>query len=207
MSERLRNLEQVNETNLNSIARKDRKIEELRAEISHEREKRKDAEADAGKANDMMREEREDHHSKQAKASEESKYYQTQYEVLASATKRDKSDLNRRVKGLFDELHTLRDAYEKHNLAKEHLDVIADQKNREIEGLKEIHDKLVEKHLEYKEFKDNEFRDTLQSAKDNNGKIDGALVSIREADTELRWALRLHNTREQEDRKVEKENE
>lgn len=197
MAERLRNLEQVNETNLNSIARKDRKIEELRSELQSERDKRKLAEASASKTNDMMRDERETHHREQAETQELAKYHQTQYDVLASSTKREKTDLNRRVKTLFDELKVLKDAYETHSLSTDHLEVIADQKNREVEGLKDAYEKLMNSHVEYKKIKDDELRDELERSRTNNDLIETSLASLNEAEVDMKWAVRLHNEREE----------
>lgn len=198
MSERLRNLEQVNETNLNSIARKDRKIEDLRLEIQNERNKRKDAESAASKTNDMMRDERENHNREQAEAQELTKYHQTQYEVLASATKREKTDLGRRVKVLFDELKSLKGAHEKHVVSSDHLEVIAEQKNREIEGLKELHEKLLDTHVQYKKLKDDELRDTLEQGRAYNAQLETMVVSMKETEGKMNWVMRLQEMRDQE---------
>ncbi|KAJ5999970.1 hypothetical protein N7481_000379 [Penicillium waksmanii] len=206
MSERLRNLEQVNEVNLNSITRKDRKIEDLRVEIQNERNKRKEAESAASKTNDMMRDEREHHNREQAEAQELTKYHQTQYEVLASATKREKTDLGRRVKVLFDELKSLKGAHEKHVVSSDHLEVIAEQKNREIEGLKELHEKLLDTHVQYKKFKDDELRDTLEQGRAYNAQLETMVASMKETEGKMNWVMRLQEMRDQEgERRTEKE--
>ncbi|KAJ5660417.1 hypothetical protein N7507_006868 [Penicillium longicatenatum] len=192
MNERLRNLEQVNETNLNSIARKDRKIEELRAEHAGERSKRQDAEADASRTNETMREERENHHREQAHTQEIAKYHETQYEVLSSTTKREKAELSRRVKALWAELQAMAEAQKTQVVCTERLDVIAEQKNREVEGLKEAHEKLLENHAEYKKTKDEELRGTIERAHANNAMIDAAIVSLKETEAEMKWAIQLN---------------
>ncbi|KAJ5290985.1 hypothetical protein N7478_000236 [Penicillium angulare] len=192
MNERLRNLEQVNETNLNSISRKDRKIDELRAEITGERNKRVDAEADASKTNETMREERENHHREQARTQEIAKYHETQYEVLASTTKREKADLGRRVKALWAELQVLSEAQKTQSVCAERLDVLADQKNREVEGLKDAHEKLLASHTDYKKTKDEELRGTIERAHANNDMIDAAIKSIKQTEAEMKWAIQLN---------------
>ncbi|KAJ5085296.1 hypothetical protein N7532_010067 [Penicillium argentinense] len=198
MSERLRNLEQVNETNLNSIARKDRKIEELRNELQNERDKRKEAEASASKVNDMMRDERENHHREQAESHEQAKYHSTQYDVLVGATKREKAELSRRVKNLCDELITLKQAHEKHVVSTGRLDAIADQKNREIESLKDMNERLMTSHVEYKQMKDDELRETIEKAHANDALIEAALAQIRKTEEEMKWAIRLNESRVKE---------
>jgi chromosome segregation ATPase len=194
MNERLQNLEQVNETNLNSIARKDRQLEELRSDLQHERSKRQDAESDASQTNEMMREERENHHREQARIQEISKHHETQYEVLSSTTKRDKADFTRRINAISGQFQSISNAQKTHIHSTERLEVLADQKNREIDVLKESYEKLLAKHTAYKDVKEKEFRDTLGSAQSSNDRIDGALAKIKETESEMKWVIRLNES-------------
>jgi chromosome segregation ATPase len=194
MNERLQNLEQVNETNLNSIARKDRQLEELRSDLQHERSKRQDAESDASQTNEMMREERENHHREQARIQEISKHHETQYEVLSSTTKRDKADFTRRINAISGQFQSIANAQKTHIHSTERLEVLADQKNREIDVLKESYEKLLAKHTAYKDVKEKEFRDTLGSAQSSNDRIDGALAKIKETESEMKWVIRLNES-------------
>ncbi|KAJ5855851.1 uncharacterized protein N7529_009795 [Penicillium soppii] len=196
MNERLRNLEQVNDTNLNSIARKDRKLEELRTELQSERNKRQDAEKDANQTNQTMFEERETHNREQARSQEIAKYHETQYEVLSSSNKREKADLTKRINAMWREVETLANAQKTHIHSTERLEVLADQKNREVDSLKESYEKLLAKHTQYKEMKDNDFRETIDSAKSNNSAIDKVLAQLKQTENEMKWALRLHQSRE-----------
>ncbi|KUM66878.1 hypothetical protein ACN42_g141 [Penicillium freii] len=199
MNERLRNLEQVNETNLNSIARKDRKLEELRTELQHERSKRQDAEKDANQTNHTMREERENHNREQARSLEIAKHHETQYEVLSSVTKRDKAELAKRINAIWAEFTTIANAQKTHIHSTERLEVIADQQNREFDTLKESYEKLLAQHSAYKEMKDNDFRETIESAKSNNDMIAGVLAQVKETETEMKWAIRLNESRKPND--------
>ncbi|KAJ5591885.1 uncharacterized protein N7459_002254 [Penicillium hispanicum] len=192
VNERLRNLEQVNETNLNSITRKDRKLEELRVELQNERVKRQEAEADASKTNDTMREERENHHREQARSQEIAKHHETQYEVFASTSKRERADLAKRVKALWTELQSMADAQKTQSVCTERLDVIADQKNREVAILKDAHDKLMSSHADYKKIKDDELRGTIERAHANNEMIDAAIASLKETEAQMKWAIQLN---------------
>lgn len=195
INERLRNLEQVNETNLNSIARKDRKVDELRAELQSERTKRQEAEANMSKTNEMMREEQGKHHREQARSQEIAKYHETQYEVFAGTAKRDKADMTRRFKVLWNELQVMADAQKIQNVSTERLDVLADQKNREVEGLKDAHDKLLARHAEYKKTRDGELRSTIERTHANNARIDLALASLKQTEGEMKWAIQLANNK------------
>lgn len=199
MNERLRNLEQVNETNLNSIARKDRKLEELKTELQHERSKRQDAEMDANQTNYAMREERENHNREQARSLEIAKHHETQYEVLSSATKRDKAEFAKRINAIWAEFATIANAQKTHIHSTERLEVLADQKNREFDTLKESYEKLLAQHSAYKEMKDNDFRETIESARSNNDMIASVLAQVKETETEMKWAIRLNESRKPSD--------
>lgn len=203
MTERLRNLEQVNETNLHSIARKDRKVEELRVELNNERTKRQDAEANASKTNLTMQEERENHNREQARLQEIAKFHETQYDVFATTTKREKVDMHRRFNALYAELQSIAKAHKSHMVGWDRLDVLADQKNREIDHLRGVHEKLVAGHTQYKKYKDDELRGTIERAHVNDAEIGVVLAELREVQAQMRWAIQLNEKREKEREKGE----
>jgi hypothetical protein len=196
MADRLRHKEQVNETSLKSIDRKDRKIEDLRAELQAERTKRHDAQIVANETNEAMRVDRENHHREMARLQEETKYYKNQYEVLSSATKREKNDLGRRVDEAWDRVHVIAKAQATHVECSDRLMVIGDQKNREIEMMNERYEKVVALHGSYKETKDKEFRGTVDRAHANNELIDAALKELKETQDKMKWVIRMSELNE-----------
>lgn len=200
-TERLHNLEQVNETNLISLARKDRKIEELRSELNAERTKRQDAEATATKANQTMREERATHHREQARTEEIAKYHATQYEVVVSSTKREKAEFEKRIDDAFAQVRHFADAHVKQRVASDRLEVICDQKNRAIEAMGAANEKLRAAHAEYKQYKDNELHGSIERSHTNNDAIERTLAEIKEVQTEMRWVIRLATSKEEEAKK------
>ena len=153
---------------------------------------------DANQTNEMMREERENHNREQARLQEISKHHETQYEVLSSTTKRDKADFAKRINAISGQFQSIANAQKTHIHSTERLEVLADQKNREIEALKDSYEKLLAKHTAYKDMKENEFRDTLESAQSNNDKIDGALAKIKETESEMKWVIRLSGSQVQQ---------
>lgn len=196
MADRLQHKEQVLDTSLKSIDRKDRKIEELRAELHAERTKRHDAQIVANETNEAMRVERENHHREMARQQEEAKYYSNQYEVLSSATKREKNDLGRRVDGAWDRVHALAKAQVTHSECSDRLMVIGDQKNREIEVMNERYEKAVALHGSYKKTKDEEFRGTVDRAHANNELIDATLRELKETQDKMKWVIRMSELNE-----------
>lgn len=197
-TERLHNLEQVNETNLISLARKDRKIEELRSELNAERTKRQDAEATATKTNQTMREERATHHREQARAEEIAKYHATQYDVVVASTKREKAEFEKRLDDAFAQLRRFADANATQRVSSDRLEVICDQKNRAIEVMATANEKLQAAHAEYKQYKDNELHGTIERSHTNNAAIEKALAEIKDVQVEMKWVMRLATSREEE---------
>lgn len=197
-TERLHNLEQVNETNLLSLARKDRKIEELRSELNAERTKRQEAEVNATKTNQTMREERATHNREQARLEEIAKYHATQYEVVVSSTKREKAEFDKRIDDAFAQVRRFADAHAKQRVSSDRLEVICDQKNRAIEVMGAANEKLQAAHAEYKQYKDNELRGEIERSHTNNDAIEKALAEIKEVQDEMRWVMRLATSREEE---------
>jgi hypothetical protein len=196
MADWLRHKEQVNETSLKSIDRKNRKIEELRAELHAERTKRHDAQIVANETNEAMRVERQNHNRETARLQEEAKYFKNQYEVLSSATKREKADLERRVDKAWEKVNSIAETSSTQGECAKRLMVIGDQKNREIDGLYEVYNKAKALHADYKETKDKEFRGTIDRAHANNALIDATLKELKETQDKMRWVIRMSELNE-----------
>ncbi|GLI76074.1 mother-specific HO expression [Penicillium ochrochloron] len=196
MADWLRHKEQVNETSLKSIDRKNRKIEELRAELHAERTKRHDAQIVANETNEAMRVERQNHNRETARLQEEAKYFKNQYEVLSSATKRDKADLERRVDKAWEKVNSIAETSSTQGECAKRLMVIGDQKNREIDGLYEVYNKAKALHADYKETKDKEFRGTIDRAHANNALIDSTLKELKETQDKMKWVIRMSELNE-----------
>lgn len=191
LSERLRNSELLNETNLMAIARKDRKIEELRAEIQNERDRRKNAEGETRKIHQLMAESRDDFNRKCAELQDITNHTRIQYDALAKATLREKADFQRKLDALRDDLIALRRRSEEKDIQLERLDAIMAQKNREIETGRERIDKLFEEYEAYKKAHDREVRALIEQGYRNDALIDEALASLKETEGRMKWAIQV----------------
>jgi chromosome segregation ATPase len=191
MAERLRNSEQSNETNLSSIYRKDRKIEEFRLEIETQRIRRQKAEAETGKANQLMSEEREEFHRKCAELQEITNHATTQYDALAKVLLRDKADLQKKFKGVRDELYALRREAEKKDKEQERLDALIDRQNQELEAERNRIGGILQAYEAYKTQRDREIRDLIEKGHENESTIDTALISLKETEDKLKWTIQM----------------
>lgn len=191
MTERLRNLETANETNLQSINRKDRKIDELRSEVQTERQRRHRAEGETDKVNQLMTEAQDDFNRKSAELQETTSHARTQYDVLATSRQREQAEQQRKLKGIRDDYISLKDAHEKRNAELERLDTIMAQKNREIEVNRENFEKLFSDFSKYKQARDQETRDLIERGHENEANLDRALASLKKTEGEMKWAIRV----------------
>ncbi|KAF7714368.1 Uncharacterized protein PECH_001934 [Penicillium ucsense] len=190
-TDRLSHLEQVNETNGKLIERKDRKIEDMRAELHTERTKRLDAQGVANETNETMRVERENHHREMARLQEEAKYHENQYEVLFRAMKQDKADLTRRMDALHTQLARLKETQVSQNEAATRLLTVDDQRQRLVSSLQERHEQMMALHQRYKEIKEQEFQDVLGQARVNGDRIDASLRDLKETEDKMKWVIRM----------------
>ncbi|KAF7118615.1 hypothetical protein CNMCM5793_008153 [Aspergillus hiratsukae] len=193
MTERLRNLEQANETNLHSISRKDKKIEELRAEIQSEKERRRRAEGETDKFQRLMNEARDEFNRKCAELQEIANHARTQYDVLAKAGQRERADQQKKLKAIRDDFLSLKAEHEKRDVQLERLDAVMAQKNREIEIARERFDQLFADYEAYKKAHDEEVRALIERSYQGAANIDSALASLKETEGKMKWAIQVKN--------------
>lgn len=191
IGERLRNSEQSNETNLASIARKDRKIEDLRLEVQNEKARRVRAEAETSKMNQLMSEEQDEFHRKCAELQESTNHYSTQYDALAKSSLRERSDMQRKLKGVRDEITTLREQAEKKEKEQERLDALVDHQNQEVEAETKRIKGIFDAYESYKTARDNEFQELLEKARHNQATVDAAVASMKEAEDKMKWTMNI----------------
>lgn len=189
ITDRLRNLEQVHETNVNSISRKDRKIESLRAEIESERSRRLEAEEDSRKTTNLANEERENHHRELAHAQEVAKLNSTQYDALVKTSLKQKRGYEARLNELRDQISGVCDREQDKKVRLERLDVIISQKNREIESGRERTERILQAYEEYKEERDLEIRNLIERGYQKESTIDESVAELLEVRDKMKWTM------------------
>ncbi|GKZ44801.1 hypothetical protein AbraIFM66951_007110 [Aspergillus brasiliensis] len=191
MTERLRNLEQANETNLHSISRKDKKIEELRVEIQGEKDRRSQAEGKARKTTQLMDEARDDFHRKCAELQEISNHSRTQYDVLAKTGQRERAEHLKKLKALRDDFVALKKRSDEKDTHVERLDVLMAEKDRELESSRQKFEALFAEYEAYKRTQDEELRSLIESGREGEAKINAALAALQETQGQMKWAIQV----------------
>ncbi|RAL09795.1 uncharacterized protein BO97DRAFT_457378 [Aspergillus homomorphus CBS 101889] len=191
MTERLRNLEQANETNLHSIARKDKKIDELRAEVQTEKDRRVQAEGEAKKVNQLMGVARDDFHRKCAELQEISNHSRTQYDVLAQSAHRERAEQQRKLKSIKDDIAAMKKHHDAKNTKLERLEAIMAEKDQEIELNRERFDQLFANYEAYKQAQDDEVGTLIEIGRRGEAKINATLASLKETEGKMKWIIQV----------------
>ncbi|EEH17607.2 hypothetical protein PABG_00170 [Paracoccidioides brasiliensis Pb03] len=191
VTDRLRNSEQAHEAHLISIARKDRKIEELKAELQGEKERRLKAEDDARRTNQLAALERDEHHRAFAEANEIAAQARNQYDTLSRVRAKEQLELRTRLDAARRELRELcgREVERQQQLMR--FDVIIEQKNREIEAERERMERFGRLFAQYKEASDQAVGELVERSKLNNAVIDDVVEQVREVAGRMRWVIKV----------------
>lgn len=191
MTDRLRNLEHSNEMNLHSLSRKEKKIEELRAELKGERDRRQQADDEKARFRQLMDEAQDGFHQKCAELQEIAHHAQTQYDVLVKSGQRERADQQRRLKNIRDEFIALREAHNQTNSQLSQLDAIMAQKDQEIERGRANFDALFKEYEAYKRAHDEEVRDLIKQTRQGEAKFNATLASLKETESQMKWVVQV----------------
>ncbi|KAL4786644.1 hypothetical protein BJX76DRAFT_355001 [Aspergillus varians] len=191
MTDRLRNLEHSNEINIHSLSRKEKKIEELRAELQSERDRRQQADNEKERFHQLMDEAQDDFHRRCAELQEIAHHSQTQYDVLAKSGQRERTDQQRRLKGIRDEFIALREKHDHSTSQIGQLDSIMEQKDREIEVARTNFEALFKEYESYKRTHDEEVRELIEQGQQGEARVNSALASLKETEGQMKWVLQV----------------
>jgi chromosome segregation ATPase len=191
LTDRLQNFEHSHEMNLHSLSRKEKKIEELRAEIQAERERRQRAEDEKEKFRQLMDEAQDDFHQKSAELTEIANHSRTQYDVLAKAGQRERADQQRRLKGIREEFIALREKHEKTNSQIDRLDTIMAQKDQELELARANFETFSKEYETYKRTHDEEVRSLIEASQQGEARFSAALASLKETEGRMKWVMQV----------------
>ncbi|KAL3449022.1 hypothetical protein BJX65DRAFT_273918 [Aspergillus insuetus] len=191
LTDRLQNFEHSHEMNLHSLSRKEKKIEELRAEIQAERERRQRAEDEKEKFRQLMDEAQDDFHQKSAELTEIANHSRTQYDVLAKAGQRERADQQRRLQGIREEFIVLREKHEQTNSQIDRLDSIMAQKDQELELARANFENFSKKYETYKRTHDEEVRSLIEASQQGEARFSASLATLKETEGRMKWVMQV----------------
>ena len=187
------NLLSMHETDKSLLARKERKIEELKQEFESERLKRENAEAETKES----RVERDITVQKLVKENieekEQAKRSSTQYDVLAKSWKSQEERYDRQIQKLKGSVKTLHDeqAEDKQKLAR--LDIIMEQLKREGEKTNKAKESLAREFEAYKHEQEESIKGMRERAERNEEANEKILTEVNTVLGKMKYVVNLKN--------------
>ncbi|KAG6999292.1 hypothetical protein G7Y79_00036g072480 [Physcia stellaris] len=185
------NLQVIHESDKAAIARKDRKIEELKAELELERNTRKTAE-DETKVARRERDEDVEKYRKEAMQEQEQRRSTTnQYEVLMSSFKGLDQQYKRQTQKIRSDLKIFENTIAKEQAAIAQLNIIEDQAKKESARQQKINDDLKTGLEAYKTRIEEFLKDIKEKAESNEHSADEALHEVQSLTGEMRHTINV----------------
>ena len=183
------NCDATRDIHLNMIARKDRQIADLRADLASERARRAIAETAARETNRERDEVVEKCKREVIQEKELAKRAISQYELLSSSWKNLDSGHRKQLQGLKEDVSTLTDEVtgDKQKLAK--LEVVLEQMRQEADKSRRAKDKISEEFEAYKKEHEEGIRGIKEQAERNDIANAEALREMNETVGQMRWAI------------------
>lgn len=185
------NLTSMHESNTNLLAKRERKIEELREELEGERLRRERAELET-KETRYERDTVVHRLTKEAMEEKElSRRSSTQYEVLQQSWKSQGEKYERQIQKLKASMKALQDAISEDKQKIAHIDVITEQLGQECEKTKKVKDNLIQGFDAYKEEQEKEVSEMRERAQRNDRSYEQLLRDVTAVLGEMKYVINL----------------
>ena len=185
------NLISMHESNTNLLTKRERKIEELREELEHERVRRERAELET-KETRYERDVIVQRLTKEASEERElSRRSSTQYEVLQQSWKSQGERYDRQIQKLKESMKALQDAISEDKQKIAHIDVITEQLGQECEKTKKVKENLIQGFDVYKEEQEKEVGEIRQRAERNDQGYEQLLRDVTAVLREMKYVVNL----------------
>lgn len=193
------NLLSMHETDKTLLTRKERKIEELRAELESEKSKREQAENETRETRkerdtvvqNLMKENMEER--------EQAKLSNCQYEILSKSWKGLEENYDRQTQKLKVTVKALQDELVEERQRLAQLDLTTEQLKRESEKMSSIKEALVETFEAYKDEQQRGIQGIRETAERNESQNEKLLEEVAAVVGEMKYVMSIkHNVREEE---------
>ncbi|KAG9654527.1 hypothetical protein KCU64_g7148, partial [Aureobasidium melanogenum] len=180
------------------IKRRDRKIEDLKAELDVERQKRESLEHRVQEAERKMGEYQEHSNKEVQQAVEEAKHATTHASILETSHRQLSSEYRQRIAAANKQLRELSDDREEDRKRLIKLDVVNHQMRQESEKARKLYNELVVASDKYKTEKDSEVDLVLGDVKALKGSIshrelalESTLEEMHEVMNRMKWLMNM----------------
>ncbi|KAI4719475.1 hypothetical protein E4T48_04293 [Aureobasidium sp. EXF-10727] len=181
------------------IKRRDRKIEDLKAELDIERQKRESLEHRVQEAERKMGEYQEHSNKEVQQAVEEAKHATTHASILETSHRQLSSEYRQRIAAANKQLRELSDDREEDRKRLTKLDVVNHHMRQESEKARKLYNELLAASDKYREEKDSEVDLVLGDVKQLKGginhrevKLERTLEEMQEVTNRMKWLMNMH---------------
>ncbi|KAH0545050.1 hypothetical protein FGG08_000821 [Glutinoglossum americanum] len=183
----------IHQTNVDkaSLARRERKIEDLKADIESERKMRVEAESglkQVQRESDVTIQELK---SNLVSESEKARRNASQYDVLASSWKQLDDGYRRKTEAFRGELRQLKAEKDEDRAKLARLEIIVEQQRHEVEKMRVMKERIEKQYEDYIEEAEMSTRDMREKAKRNEKDNEEALEEAKKVLGELKYLLNL----------------
>ena len=187
LADRNSNLELSHEADEKQLARKDRKIEELREELTREKSKTTTAQENAKTASESEEMWREEASKQRAVASQK----EQEYEAIATVRTRDNDRHQASLDRSKANLNTLLQNRKADQEAQKRLEIITEQQCQTIKHLEEVNRKLTLNNQAYKAEIDNILLALRSGAQRNEDNLSKAVEDMKVATDKMKWVVNV----------------
>ena len=185
------NLQVIHDSDKAAIIRKERKIEELKAELELERTTRKHAEDETKVARRERDEDVEKYKKEALQEQEQRRSANNQYEVLMGSFKSLDQQYKRQVQKIRADLRAFENAAAREQAAVAQLDIIEDQAKKESARQQKINDDLQADFKAHKVRNESLLVEIRERADRNDVSADHALEEVRKLVGEMRHTINV----------------
>ena len=187
------NLQSMHDIDKAALNRKDRKLEEMRAELDAERSRREKAEAEV-KITRQEREEAVEKYKKEAmKGQEEARYASTQYDVLSKSYKSMEQVYQRHTQKLRADLKSLQDSTANDHKKLSNLELISEQLRQEGHKSQKSKDRICNELEAFKAEQTKTLSGIKERAKRNDITNEEVLKEVETVLGQMRYVVNVKN--------------
>jgi chromosome segregation ATPase len=183
----------IHQTNVDkaSLARRERKIEDLKADIETERKRRVEAESGLKQVQRESDATIQELKSNLVSESEKARKSSSQYDVLASSWKQLDDGYRRKTDAFRKELQQLKEEKNEDRAKLARLEIIVEQQRQEVEKMRLVKERMERQYEDYIEEAETSTRDMKEKAGKNERENEKALEETKKVLGELRYLINL----------------
>ncbi|KAI5370246.1 hypothetical protein Slin15195_G011240 [Septoria linicola] len=190
------NLSHARDVDLGLLARRERIITELKADLARERERSKAFEDMAQKCTAERDEAVEEKRRDVQSMAEQTKHAQVHTEILESSHRQLNQQYGARIEGIRTEVIQLQQEREEDRKRLSKMDVVSDQMRQELERTRKLQSELVNKWEELQQEKQERFQELERETKVENEKVRQLSTEMDHVVNKMRWVMNVkRNTR------------